>query len=218
MQICLIEDDMVLGHSLQSALQEAGYEVVWVRRAADATHWMEKKRFDGMLLDIGLPDRNGMELLNYFRTHGQTLPILLITARDSIEDRLNGLNLGADDYIIKPFIVSEMLARLRAVLRRAGSWNEAGEAVWKFKDLALDERRKTLMRDDTPISLSKSEFALLHTLMQHPDRVLTRSQLESSVSPNSDGQALGVHMSNLRRKIGKGYIRTVHGIGYMLEK
>jgi two-component system response regulator QseB/two-component system response regulator BasR len=218
MHICLTEDDMVLGRSLQSALQQAGYEVVWVRRVVDAKQWVEKKRFDGVLLDIGLPDGNGMELLSYFRTCGQTLPILLITARDSLEDRLKGLNLGADDYIIKPFIVSEMLARLRAVMRRAGGWSEASEAVCTFKDLVLDDRDKTLTRAGAPVSLSKSEFALLHALMQHHNRVLTRRELEVSMSSNSDGQALGVHISNLRRKIGKGYIRTVHGIGYMLEK
>lgn len=218
MHICLIEDDMVLGRSLQSALQQAGYEVMWVRRAADARQWVEKQQFGGVLLDVGLPDGSGMELLSYFRNCGQTLPILLITARDSLEDRLKGLNLGADDYIIKPFVVSEMLARLRAVLRRAGGWNEASAGTCTFKELVLDDRSKTLTRAGEAISLSKSEFALLHALMQHPNRVLTRRELEASMSSNSEGQVLGVHMSNLRRKIGKGYIRTVHGIGYMLEK
>jgi len=218
MQICLIEDDLELGRSLQSALQQAGQEVVWVRRVADAMHWVSKKRFDAVLLDLGLPDGNGMELLQHFRTKGDTLPILVITARDSIEDRLSGLDLGADDYIIKPFIVSEMLARLRAVVRRSTGWNESGESLWKFKDLVLDEHRKILTRADTPVVLSKSEFALLQALMRFPDRVLTRRELEESALSNSDGQVLGVHISNLRRKIGKGYIRTVHGIGYMLEK
>jgi DNA-binding response OmpR family regulator len=218
MQICLIEDDLELGRSLQSALQQAGQEVVWVRRAADAMHWVSKKRFDAVLLDLGLPDGNGMELLQHFRTKGDTLPILVITARDSIEDRLSGLDLGADDYIIKPFVVTEMLARLRAVVRRSTGWSESGESLWKFKDLVLDERRKVLTRADTPVVLSKSEFALLHALMRFPDRVLTRRELEESALSNSDGQVLGVHISNLRRKIGKGYIRTVHGIGYMLEK
>ena len=218
MQICLIEDDLALGRSLQSALQLAGQEVVWVRRAADATHWVSKKQFDAVLLDLGLPDGDGMQLLDYFRAQGKTLPILIITARDSIEDRLNGLDLGADDYIIKPFVVSEMLARLRAVVRRASGRSESDESLWKFKDLILDDRRKTLTRDGTPVVLSKSEFALLHAMMKFSDRVLTRHELEATALSNTEGQVLGVHISNLRRKIGKGYIRTVHGIGYMLEK
>lgn len=218
MKICQIEDDLELGRALQSALQDAGHEVVWVRRGMDARHWVEQEDFDAVLLDLGLPDCNGIELLRHFRGHGQTLPILVITARDSLDDRLRGLDLGADDYLVKPFAVSELIARLRAVIRRASGWNETQEAVWKVKDLVLDEKRMTVTRAGVPVSLSRTEFALLHALMRRADRVLTRRELEAWALPNSDSQTLDVHMSNLRKKIDEGYIRTVRGVGYVLEK
>lgn len=217
MQIFLIEDDLELGRALQSALLQAGHKVVWVRRASDAQCWVNAEPFDAIVLDLGLPDGNGIDLLQHFRSQGKTLPVLVITARDSLEDRLNGLDLGADDYIIKPFAVTELLARLRAVIRRSAGWNESGESALRIKDLVLDERRMVLTRAGEPILLSKSEFALLHVLMKSPDRVLTRGELEAWALSKSDGQVLGFHISNLRRKIGKGYIRTVHGIGYLIE-
>jgi DNA-binding response OmpR family regulator len=217
MKICLIEDDLELGRALQSALEDAGQEVLWVRRAADAQHWVAEQAFDAVLMDLGLPDGSGMDLLRQFRRAGKTMPILVITARDSLEDRLSGLDLGADDFLVKPFATSELLARLRAVARRAAGWNE-GDAVWKIKDLVLDDSRKTVARAGIPIALSKTEFALLHALMRCPDRVLTRRELESRALQNSEGQALDVHMSHLRRKIGEGYIRTVRGVGYVVEK
>ena len=218
MKICLVEDDLELGKALQSALQDAGQEAVWVRRVADARHWIASDPFDAILLDLGLPDGSGLDLLKLLRSEGKTLPILVITARDSLEDRLGGLDIGADDYLVKPFAVSELLARLRAVVRRATGWNECGESVWKIKDLILDDRRMVLSRAGTPVVLSKTEFTLLHALMRYPDRVLTRRELEAWALPHSEGQALDVHMSHLRRKIGEGYIRTVRGVGYVVEK
>jgi two-component system response regulator QseB/two-component system response regulator BasR len=218
MKICLVEDDLELGKALQSALQDSGQDVVWVRRVADARHWINSDPFDAILLDLGLPDGSGLDFLKLLRSEGKTLPILVITARDSLEDRLGGLDIGADDYLVKPFAVSELLARLRAVVRRATGWNESGESVWKIKDLTLDDRRMVLSRAGTSIVLSKTEFALLHALMRYPDRVLTRRELEAWALPHSEGQALDVHMSHLRRKIGEGYIRTVRGVGYVVEK
>jgi DNA-binding response OmpR family regulator len=218
MKICLVEDDLELGKALQSALQDAGQEVVWVRRAADARRWVETEPFDAVLLDLGLPDGNGIDVLRDLRAAGHTLPILVITARDSLEDRLNGLDRGADDYLVKPFVVTELLARLRAVLRRSTGWTETGEPVWKVKDLVLDDKRMLLTRGGVNVVLSKTEFALLHALMRYPDRVLTRRELESRALPHSEGAALDVHMSHLRQKIGEGYIRTVRGVGYVVDK
>lgn len=218
MKICAVEDDLELGKALQAALQNAGQEVVWVRRASDARHWIETEPFDAMLLDLGLPDGNGIDLLKELRAAGHTLPILVITARDSLEDRLNGLDRGADDYLVKPFDVPELLARLRAVMRRMTGWSEAGEPVWKVKDLVLDDKRMLLTRGGVNVVLSKTEFALLHALMRYPDRVLTRRELEARALPNSEGSALDVHMSHLRQKIGEGYIRTVRGVGYVVDR
>ncbi len=218
MKICLIEDDLELGRALQSALQDAGQEVLWLRRVADARHWVEEASFDAIVLDLGLPDGSGLDLLRRFRAEGKSLPIVIITARDSLEDRLGGLDLGADDYLVKPFVTSELLARLRAVVRRATGWNEAGESVWKLRDLVLDDKRFTLTRGGLPVVLSRTEFTLLHELMRNADRVMTRRELEARALPQSEGQALDVHMSNLRRKIGEGYIHTVRGVGYRVEK
>jgi DNA-binding response OmpR family regulator len=218
MKICLVEDDLELGKALQSALQDAGQTVVWVRRGADARRWVDTEPFDAVVLDLGLPDENGIDVLRDLRTSGKTLPILVITARDSLEDRLNGLDRGADDYLVKPFVVSELLARVRAVVRRATGWTESGEQVWKVKDLVLDDRRMQLTRAGASVLLSKTEFALLHALMRNPDRVLTRRELESRALPHSEGAALDVHMSHLRQKIGEGYIRTVRGVGYVVDK
>lgn len=218
MRVCLVEDDLVLGRSLHSALQDAGNEVVWIRRAVDARNWVSEEPFDALLLDLGLPDGNGMDLLRQLRAEGKRIPILVITARDSIEDRLNGLEMGADDYVLKPFVTAELLARLRAVVRRSGQWlAESDGSKWVCKDLVLDERRMVLTRAGAPVGLSKTEFALLLALMRYPDRVLSRRELEARALPHSDGQALDVHVFNLRRKIGDGYVRTVRGVGYVVE-
>jgi DNA-binding response OmpR family regulator len=218
MKICLIEDNLELGRALQAALQDTGKEVTWVRNATDAKRWLDEETFDAVLLDLGLPDGNGTDLLRRLRADGKTVPVLVITSRDSLEDRLSGLDLGADDYLVKPFNITELLARLRAVVRRATGWNEAGESVWKVRDLVLDDRSMTVTRAGVPINLSKAEFALLHALMRHPGRVLTRSELETRAFPDSSGEVLNVYMYQLRKKIGEGYIRTLRGVGYMVRK
>jgi len=173
MRICLVEDDLELGRSLQSLLQDAGHEVVWVRRATDARYWTAEQQFDAMLLDLGLPDGNGLDLLRSARQHHKQLPILVITARDGIEDRLHGLDSGADDYLVKPFAGVELLARLRAVARRSGLLAAPDEVhEWRIKDLCLDERRMVLVRknqrEDQPINLSKTEFSILLACSSNP--------------------------------------------------
>ncbi len=218
MKICLVEDDLELGRALAAALRQDGHDAVWLRRAADALQWADAEPFDAMLLDLGLPDGNGLDLLRHFRAEGKTLPILVITARDGMQDRLSGLNVGADDYLIKPFATEELLARLRAVVRRSSGWSDPKESTWTIRDLTLDEKRMTITRDNQLIPLSKTEFALLHTLMKHADRVLTRQEIETYAMLHDEGHVLDVHISKLRKKIGEGYIRTVRGIGYVVEK
>lgn len=223
MRICLLEDDLELGRSLQSLLQDAGHEVVWVRRATDARYWTAEQQFDAMLLDLGLPDGNGLDLLRSARQHDKQLPILVITARDGIEDRLHGLDSGADDYLVKPFAGVELLARLRAVARRSGLLAAPDEVhEWRIKDLCLDERRMVLVRkghrEDHAINLSKTEFSILLALLKQPDRVVARRELEVRALLHADSHALDVHMFNLRKKIGEGYIRTVRGVGFVIEK
>ena len=217
MRVCLVEDDLELGHSVQALLQDAGHEVVWVRRLAEARYWLEQQQgFDALVLDLGLPDGNGLELLHAMRQTQRQLPIVVITARSGIEDRLHGLDSGADDYLVKPFAGPELLARLRAVARRSGLELEA--QAWRLKDLALDERRMVLSRQGQPINLSPTEFAILLTLIKLPDRVVTRRELEARALPNAESHALDVHIFNLRKKIGEGYVRTVRGVGFVLER
>lgn len=219
MRICLLEDDLVLGRSLQAVLQRDHHEVVWVRRLAEARQQLAEAAPDALLLDLGLPDGQGLSLLREIRARDSQLPVLVITARDGIEDRLQGLDEGADDYLIKPFVGAELLARLRAVTRRSGRALAPEEPqLWSVRDLVLDEGRQQLSRAGQTIALSKTEFALLLTLMKYPDRVLTRAELESRALARSEGAALDVHMFNLRRKIGEGYVRTVRGVGFVLEK
>lgn len=215
MRILLVEDDLALGRALQSVLQNDGQAVTWVRLGADAVRLLRDEHFDAMLLDLGLPDVEGIALLRQMRGDGHAVPVLVITARDSLEDRLAGLDGGADDYLIKPFDIPELLARLRALARRTAGRNQA-QNLWKLGDLALDARRMGVTRAGIPVPLSKTEFALLQRLVRYADRIVTRTELEDSVLPYSDGQTLDVHISNLRKKIGDGYIRTVRGVGYMV--
>lgn len=218
MNIFLIEDDMAIGKAVLSVLQDLGHTVVWVRLAANVTREALAGKFDAILLDLGLPDGDGIALLRRLRADGVTLPVLILTSRDSLEDRLTGFDSGADDYLIKPFEIPELLARLRAIVARAGGPIEAKEQVWKAGDLQLDEGRVQVTRAGQPVTLSKTEFTLLLALMRQPDRVLTRTELERDVLPFSEGHTLDVHVSNLRKKIGEGYIRTVRGIGYMVQR
>ncbi|MCV2353440.1 response regulator transcription factor [Paucibacter sp. B2R-40] len=218
MKICLVEDDLELGHSVQSLIQDGGHEVVWVRRITEARYWLSQLVFDAVVLDLGLPDGNGLDLLRSIRQQDKQMPLIVITARDGIEDRLHGLDSGADDYLVKPFAGPELLARLRAVARRSGLAQESEAQEWLVQDLKLDERRMVLTRGDAIINLSKTEFTILLTLLKLPDRVVTRRELEARALPNADSHALDVHMFNLRKKIGEGYVRTVRGVGFVLER
>jgi DNA-binding response OmpR family regulator len=216
-KIYLIEDDLSIGRALLTAFRDEGHEVVWVRMAADAVERLRLEDFDAVLLDLGLPDGDGNEVLTQIRAAGLTVPVLIITARDGLQDRLRGFDRGADDYLIKPFEIPELLVRLRAILRRSGASPDA-DALWHCGALSIEERRMRVTIGDAPVALSKTEFALLLTLVKQSDRVLTRAELERRVLPFSDGATLDVHISNLRKKIGDRYIRTVRGVGYMLQR
>ncbi|TFW28831.1 response regulator [Duganella callida] len=218
MKIFMIEDDLGVGRALLSVFQDEGHQVVWVRMAEGALARLQAEPFDAVLLDLGLPDGDGNLLLRELRAQGVGLPVLIMTARDSLEDRLNGFNTGADDYLIKPFEIPELLARLRAIVRRVNGQHEGAESLWTSGELVLDEGRRLVTRAGAPVALSRTEFALLLTLMKESGRVLTRAELEQGVLPHSEGQTLDVHISNLRKKIGERVIRTVRGVGYMVQR
>ncbi|SEO09156.1 two-component system, OmpR family, response regulator QseB [Duganella sp. CF517] len=217
MKIFLIEDDIAIGSALLSVFQDEGHSVVWCRLGGDAVDRVKAEHFDVVLLDLGLPDGDGVDILGALRAAGQTMPVLVLTARESLQDRLAAFAIGADDYLIKPFAIPELLARLRAVVRRAGLAADGHEPEWKVGALVLNERRKLVALAGETLALSKTEYGLLLTLLQQSGRVLTRAEIESRVLPNSDGKTLDVHIFNLRKKIGDGFIRTVRGVGYMIE-
>lgn len=220
MRICLIEDDVLLGRAMLAALEDAGHAVRWWRLAADVRAQWDETAFDAVVLDLGLPDDDGLHLLRAWRRQQppMDLPVVIVTARDTLGERIDGLDAGADDFLVKPFANAELMARLRAVTRRTlGRGGDEARVVLTAGPLRLDEGRLSVSRDGEPVALSPTEFALLRTLMRHRDRVRTRRQLEAEALPESEGQSLDVHISNLRRKIGPGLIRTVRGIGYVID-
>ncbi len=217
MHILLIEDDLSLGAALIAALQLDGFTVEWLRRASDAPHRLEDGAFGAVLLDLGLPDASGLGLLQRWRGQESLLPILLITARSALDDRLGGLDAGADDYLVKPFDIPEMLARLRAVLRRSAA--QARDA-WAFGALSVLPRRSMAMLEGRPLELTRREFQLLLALAQGGGDVVPKQVLAKRLEPLGDAldtASLQVHLSNLRRKIGPERIGTLRGVGYWLE-
>jgi two-component system, OmpR family, response regulator QseB len=217
MNVLLVEDDIDIGNGVRIALTDQGMTVVWVRRLAEALSSLETAAHDIVLLDLGLPDGDGLSLLQRLRRERKAMPVLILTARDALEDKLLGLDAGADDYLVKPFALAELLSRLRALARR--SYGYEGDTV-EVRGLALHEPTLRVTVTGKPVELSRSEYALLSTLLKRADRVQTRRVLEEQVLSGStgDSNALEVHISNLRRKIGEGYIRTVRGVGYVIDK
>jgi two-component system, OmpR family, response regulator QseB len=218
MNILLVEDDPELGSGVRTALVDQGFTVVWVRRLDEATHELEDDRIDLVLLDLGLPDGDGLALLKRLRQDRKTLPVLVLTARDALGDRLTGLDSGADDYLVKPFALAELLSRIRALARR--SYGFDGDAL-ELRGLVLHEATMRVSVEGAAVELSRSEFLLLSTLIKRADRVVTRRTLEEQVLPgglNNESNVLDVHISNLRKKIGEGYVRTVRGVGYVIDR
>ena len=216
MKLCLVEDDLLLGRSLKNALENLGHDVLWVRLAADARRFLRSADFDATLLDLGLPDGEGVAILQELRAANNRVPVIIITARETLEARLEGFDAGADDYLVKPFDTSELDARLRAIMRRTRE--QAGHAeVLELGTLQLDLAARRARQADAEVHLSPTEFELLRTLMAAQGRVLTRRQIEAEAMPESEAESLDVHISNLRRKIGAKAIRTVRGVGYIMD-
>ncbi len=219
MHLLLIEDDLDLGRALQSALKLEGLSSEWLRRAVDAPAVVDATTVDCVLLDLTLPDGSGFDLLARWRAQGEQVPIIVITARSAMEDRLAGLDGGADDFVIKPFATAELLSRIRAVLRRSA--RQASER-WVLADgaLVIEPRRHQARRGGEPLDLSPREFQLLLELAREPGAVVPKGVIAQRLDPLGepvDFGAIEVHVSNLRRKIGPELIRTVRGFGYLLH-
>ena len=216
MKILLIEDDLDLGNGVRIALADQGLDVIWVRRKEDALHQLDACVPELVLLDLGLPDGDGMGVMAYLRQQLKGIPVIILTARGTLQDRLCGLDAGADDYLVKPFVLAELLARVRALARRSyGFENEMIEI--RGLSLHVPTRRVTVSARN--VELTASEYALLETLLLRTDRVITRNFLEERIfgAKENMSNSLDVHMGNLRRKIGDGYVRTVRGVGFVID-
>lgn len=216
MRILIVEDDASLGAGLKTGLGQDGYAADWVRDAAAAEHALRLEHFDLMVLDLGLPGRDGLALLRDLRRSGFCLPVLILTARDAVADRVAGLDAGADDYLVKPCDLDELSARIRALRRRSQG---SAVSVLQVGDLALDPAGHQVTLGDKTLCLSPREFALLETLLGSANQAVTRAQLQAATYGWGDevgSNALEVHIHHLRRKLGKDRIQTVRGIGYRL--
>jgi two-component system OmpR family response regulator/two-component system response regulator QseB len=214
MRILLVEDDRLLGDGLQAGLTQAGYAVDWLRDGEAAVAALSTETFAAVVLDLGLPKRDGLSVLQWLRGRHDATPVLILTARDQLEDRVRGLDLGADDYVLKPFDLDEVAARLRALVRRA---HGRPEPLLTAGEIELNPAARTVTRGGHAVDLTPREFDLLHLLLQNADRVLTRRTLEEQLytwNEAVDSNALEVHIHHLRRKLGSELIRTVRGIGY----
>lgn len=220
MRILLVEDDNMIGRAVEGSLKDSRYTVDWVKDGKAAIDTLAAQPYDAVLLDLGLPHKDGLQVLADIRARGLALPVLILTARDDITSRLQGLDNGADDYIIKPFEMSEVLARIRAVMRRTG-----GSAVNMLDNgvLALDPATYYAKRHDNGASvlLSNREFAILHALMLYPGTILSRSDLEDKVyawGEEPESNAIDYLIHALRKKLGHDSIKNVRGVGWLVPK
>ncbi len=216
MRILLLEDDPSLGSSLQSWLQLDGYAVDWLQRGDDAAAALATHDYQCVLLDRGLPGLDGDAVLRALRGRGVLVPVIVITARDTLPDRVQGLDLGADDYLVKPFDLEELSARVRALLRREA---RQGSTVLCHGKVELDTATKRVLLDGVPLVLTAREFAVLRALMRRPGQILSRAQLEEALygwGEEVESNTIEVHIYNLRKKLGSGFIATVRNQGYGL--
>jgi len=217
MRILLVEDDPLIGDGVKNGLKQFGYTVDWLVDGESAKRTLRAESFDIIILDLGLPNLSGIELLRLIRSQGITTPVLILTARDSVEDRVKGLDSGADDYMVKPFELQELAARTRALIRRSSG---RAEASITHGNVTLDPAAHKVFLNDEEINLPRREFALLHKLLEEKGRVLSREQLMQSIygwDEDVDSNALEVHIHNLRKKLNATFIRTIRGVGYMVE-
>lgn len=218
MRLLLVEDDELLGDAVKTGLTQFGYVVDWLKDGEAARAALRSESFELIILDLGLPKLSGLNLLQSTRQEGNTTPVIILTARESVEDRVKGLDSGADDYLIKPFDLNELSARIRALARRAQG---RADAVLQYKNITLDPAAHSVFVDDVQVNVPRREFSLLLKLLEHHGQVLSREQLMQSIygwDEDVDSNALEVHIHNLRKKLNAHFIRTIRGIGYMAEK
>jgi len=215
-RILLVEDDRMLGEVVRRGLKLQGHAVDWVEDGEAALLALSGEPYEVVLLDLGLPRTGGLEVLRRARARGNPVPVLILTAQDAVADRVAGLDAGADDYLVKPFDLDELSARVRALQRRGGG---RAEPVLRVGSLSLDPARHEVRLEGRPVELSVREFELLHALLEHPGRPLSRARLEERLygwEEQVASNAVEVHVHSLRRKLGPGWIRTLRGVGYVV--
>ncbi|MCW7538782.1 response regulator [Aquabacterium sp. A7-Y] len=218
MRVLLIEDDRMIGQAVRTGLARCGLQVDWVRDGAGGLAAARCEPYAAVLLDLGLPQRGGLALLRDLRAAGHRVPVLIVTARDAVEDRIEGLDAGADDYLVKPFDVNELAARLRAVVRRHEG---RAEPIMQCAGIRLNPSTREASVDGRPLTLSAREHALLELLLRRPGMPLSRAQIEAGLLGWGEeicSNAVEVQIHNLRRKLGEGRIQNIRGVGYFIPK
>lgn len=216
MRILIAEDDESLGAGIEAGLKMVGYAVDWVKDGRDALLAMTTQEYAACVLDLSLPRMNGISVLQTLRSQGNNTPVMILTARDTRESKIEGLDAGADDYLTKPFDLSELQARMRALLRRSAG---TGSSLLAFKGLTLDPAARRVTLDGVHITLSAREYALLYDLISHQNHIRSRADLEQSLygwGDEVESNAVEVHIHYLRKKLGGDFIKTVRGMGYVM--
>ena len=218
MRLLLVEDDAMIGDTVLQVLRAEHYAVDWVRDGVMADGALKSEQYDLVLLDLGLPKRDGLDVLRALRSRRAHVPVLIATARDAVGDRIAGLDAGADDYVVKPYDIDELLARIRALLRRSAG---RGEPVFAHKGVSLNPATREATVQGQPVSLSAREWAVLEALIARPGALLSRAQLEEKLFSWKDdvsSNAVEVYVHGLRKKLGNDFIQTVRGLGYVVPR
>lgn len=218
MRILVVEDNVLLGDGIQTGLRQHGFTADWVPDGVAADLAIKGESYAAIVLDLGLPKRSGLDVLKGLRQSHDSTPVLILTARDAIEDRVTGLDAGADDYLVKPFDLGELAARLRALIRRSAG---QATAILTVGALSLDPSSRTITYRNEPKSLSAREFDLLHVLMSNAGRVMSRDQLASALyawGEEIESNAIDVHLHHLRRKLSPDIVQTLRGVGYLMPR
>lgn len=218
MRLLLVEDDALLGDGIRNGLKQQDFAVEWLRDGESAVHGLLHEHYDAVVLDLGLPKKHGLDVLREIRSKGKTLPVLILTAQDAVEDRIAGLDAGADDYMVKPFDLDELYARIRALLRRSAG---RAEPTIVYGEIEIDPAAHQVTLAGKIIELSRREYAVLLELMQNRGRVMSRTRLEEGLyewGEQVESNTVEVHVHHLRKKLGSDLIRTIRGVGYMIDK
>lgn len=218
MKILLVEDDIPLAQGLKQSLRNESYTINWVDKGNDAVNAVLTEDFDSVILDLGLPDIDGLDVLRKIKEKNKHIPVLILTARDGVENKVKGLDLGAEDYLAKPFDIAELLARLRVIERRIGT-NQDNTIV--INNIKLDTKAQQILIDDESVSFSRREYMIVKSLMENAGRINSKASLENKLYEWGEevcSNTIEVHVHNIRKKLPKTFIKTVRGVGYIVSK